>query len=83
MLSFNKVKYLITILFVNMQGGAPSPLHEFIDTWHNKYVKNKNKKQKYKRIYVSCYIIESQDVVNLCICLEYNAYTRICHDYGL
>ena len=24
-----------------MQGGAPYPLHEFVDTWHNKYVKKK------------------------------------------
>ena len=24
-----------------MQGGAPSPLHEFVDTWHNKYGKTK------------------------------------------
>ena len=24
-----------------MQGGAPSPLHEAVDTWHNKYEEKK------------------------------------------
>ena len=32
----NKV---VRIIIVNLQGGTPSPLHEFVDTWHNKYVK--------------------------------------------
>ena len=30
--------YIHTVI-VNMKGGAPSPVHECVDTWHNKYVK--------------------------------------------